>query len=68
MWTYLIAVILFPIGLLALLIKRDATLVADAAPASDGTNLRLHGKGHEVVCDSVLATLRDAATPVAVRE
>ena len=68
MWTYVIAVFLFPIGLLALMIKRDATLIADAAPAAGGTNLRLHGQGHEVVCDSVLATLRESAEPVAVRE
>jgi hypothetical protein len=56
-WTYVVAVVLFPIGLLALMIKREATLAADASPTAEGTAVRLHGRGHEVVCDAVLAVL-----------
>jgi hypothetical protein len=68
MWTYVVAILLFPIGLLALLIKREALLFADASASAEGTRLRLHGRGHEVVCDGVLATLGDAASKQVVRE
>jgi hypothetical protein len=63
-----VAILLFPFGLLALLIKREALLFADASTSSEGTRLRLHGRGHEVVCDRVLATLGDAATKHVLRE
>lgn len=68
MWTYIVAVFIFPIGLLALLVKREALLFADASARGAGTLLRLHGRGHEVVCDGVLATLGAMATRQVVRE
>lgn len=68
LWTYVVAVVLFPIGLLALLIQREAVLLADTAPAPEGTTIRLHGRGHEVVCDAVLATLASAAQSQIIRE
>ena len=68
MWTYVVAILLFPIGLLALLIKREALLFADASASAEGTRLRLHGRGHEVVCDGILATLERAAIRQVVRE
>lgn len=55
LWTYLVAIVLFPIGLLALLVTREATLVISATTTSTGTTLRIHGRGHEKVCDQVLA-------------
>jgi hypothetical protein len=67
-WTYLVAVLFFPIGLLALLIKSEARLVAEVAATPDGARIHLHGRGHEVVCDAVLATLRGTATDQVVRE
>ena len=68
LWTYVVAVVLFPIGLLALLIKREALLVADASANPEGTLIRLQGKGHEVVCDAVLASLAAEARSQLVRE
>jgi hypothetical protein len=68
MWTYVVAILLFPIGLVALLIKREALLLADASASAEGTRLRLHGRGHEVVCDGVLATLAAMATKQRVTE
>ena len=68
LWTYLLAILLFPIGLLALLIKRDAVLIADATVTPEGTRLHLYGMGHEVVCDGVLATLGAASSNQLLRE
>jgi hypothetical protein len=67
-WTYLVAIVFFPIGLLALLVKSEAVLRADATVNPEGTRIHLHGRGHEFVCDAVLATLRDVAISRVVRE
>jgi hypothetical protein len=54
MWTILVAIFLFPVGLLALLVVNRATLVINAVPAGGGANVDVTGEGHEHVCDAVL--------------
>jgi len=67
LWTYVVAVVFFPIGLLALLVKREAVLLADASSTPAGTTVRVHGRGHEAVCDAVLAALAAEAAKEACR-
>jgi hypothetical protein len=67
-WTYLVAVVFFPFGLFALMIRAEARLVAAATATPDGTRIYLVGRGHEVVCDAVLETLRTMATTQVVRK
>jgi hypothetical protein len=53
-WTIVVAILLFPIGILALLVQREATLVVNVVPGSEGTQVDIAGEGHENVCDPVL--------------
>lgn len=56
LWTFVVAVVLFPLGLLALLSQSDAVLVVSAKAAGEsGTQVRIIGRGHEAVCDRLLA-------------
>jgi hypothetical protein len=55
LWTILVAIFLFPIGLLALLVVDRATLVINVVSAGAETNVDLSGRGHEAVCDPILA-------------
>ena len=67
--SYLVAILLFPIGLLALLAKARAVLVVEASTTPDGSaQLRVKGRGHEVICDAVLAALSNISTSQVVRE
>jgi len=57
-WTFAIAVLLFPLGLFALLIKNEAVLSISVIATAPRTVVRVEGKGHEAVCDRVLAVLQ----------
>jgi hypothetical protein len=61
LWTFLVAILLFPVGLLALLVRRSAVLTVEVTPASDGCEVAVRGRGHEAVCDAVLSSV--SATP-----
>ena len=65
---YVVAIFLFPIGLLALLARSEALLFSDVSRSPDGTRVHLHGRGHESVCDAVLAVLSAEAKSQLVRE
>jgi hypothetical protein len=54
-WTVVVAILLFPIGLLALLVRHEARLVVNAVTAGEETHVDVAGQGHEHVCDPVLA-------------
>lgn len=54
---YVVAILLFPIGLLALLVRDRATLTVSAFAVDGGTRVQVTGRGHEAVCDPVLAAL-----------
>jgi hypothetical protein len=53
-WTIVVAILLFPVGLLALLVRHEARLVVNAVATGDETHVDVAGRGHEHVCDPVL--------------
>lgn len=57
LWTYLLAIALFPIGLLALLITRSAVLTVEVTATSIGCDVAIRGRGHEAICDAVLSAV-----------
>src|SRR4051812_15233472 len=63
-WAVAAAVLLFPIGLLALLVRRDATLVVSAAPGPASTRVDVRGNAHRPIARELEADAATARAPV----
>jgi hypothetical protein len=62
-WSIAVAVLFFPIGLLALLARRDATLVVTAAAESGGTRVDVRGDAHRPIARELESDAALDATP-----
>jgi hypothetical protein len=60
-WTMVVAVILFPFGLIALLSTRQATLVLNAVTLGDETHVDITGWAHDWVCNPILRLFADSS-------
>lgn len=60
-WTIVLAIIFFPLGLLFLLIKKQSVLTINAAPHGDGSLITVSGEGTKATTDSVRAYVDSVA-------
>jgi hypothetical protein len=64
-WVVAVAVLFFPIGLLALLAgRRDATLLVSAAPEPGSTRIDVRGSAHRPIARELEADAATARAPV----